>query len=254
MDLDKKIKLGSQTAKNGFRNEEDIIIKFNNWKRDSDAQNWLTIMKYNLDEIEEVKAVKIKGTYKTDVQVQVSIKLKKVIDCENLSIKLVSNSSGFNQIDKRWIDKYVELWNIPDEITKLLKLFTGELNSDKKDLRDKRRMFLDEMSNEEQNLILSFFKENKILIISDILKGREKFTANWMLVILKKDSNSYDWALKDINSVMNIYGKGEVEITNRGSLRIGSITMQRKGGDGGRDSAKMLQFKINPCLIFDKNE
>ncbi|MFT4244289.1 MAG: hypothetical protein ACMXYB_02435 [Candidatus Woesearchaeota archaeon] len=133
-------------------------------------------------------------------------------------------------------------------------MVTGELNSDKKDLRDKRRMFLDEMSNEEQNLILSFFKENKILIISDILKGREKFTASWMLVILKKDSNSYDWALKDINSVMNIYGKGEVEITNRGSLKIGNITMQRKGGDSGRDSAKMLQFKINPCLIFDENK
>jgi len=27
------------------------------------------------------------------------------------------------------------------------------------------------------------------------------------------------------------------------------VTMQRKGGDGGRDTAKMLQFKINPCEI-----
>ncbi|MFN0140424.1 MAG: hypothetical protein ACKVQW_10120 [Pyrinomonadaceae bacterium] len=25
--------------------------------------------------------------------------------------------------------------------------------------------------------------------------------------------------------------------------------MQRKGGDGGRDTAKMLQFKINPGLL-----
>ena len=25
----------------------------------------------------------------------------------------------------------------------------------------------------------------------------------------------------------------------------------RKGGDGGRDTAKMLQFKINPALLFD---
>jgi len=112
-------------------------------------------------------------------------------------------------------------------------------------------MFLDEMSDEEQNLILSFFRENKILIISDILKGRDKFTADWMLVILKKKINSYEWALKDINTVMNIYGKDEIKVTNNGSLKIGSITMQRKGGDGGRNSAKMLQFKINPCLLFD---
>jgi hypothetical protein len=27
--------------------------------------------------------------------------------------------------------------------------------------------------------------------------------------------------------------------------------MQRKGGDGGRDTAKMLQFKINPSELFN---
>jgi len=34
-----KIELGSQTAKNGFRNEDDIVEKFNNWKQDTDAQH-----------------------------------------------------------------------------------------------------------------------------------------------------------------------------------------------------------------------
>jgi hypothetical protein len=29
--------------------------------------------------------------------------------------------------------------------------------------------------------------------------------------------------------------------------------MQRKGGDGGRATANMLQFKINPCEIITKN-
>lgn len=27
--------------------------------------------------------------------------------------------------------------------------------------------------------------------------------------------------------------------------------MQRKGGDGGRKTAQMLQFKINPAELFD---
>lgn len=74
-----------------------------------------------------------------------------------------------------------------------------------------------------------------------------------MLVILKKDHKSYKWALKDINTVMNVFGQGDVRITNQGSLKIGEIGMQRKGGDSGRESAKMLQFKINPCLLFDKS-
>jgi len=74
-----------------------------------------------------------------------------------------------------------------------------------------------------------------------------------MLVILKKDNKSDEWALKDINMVMNIFGQGGVRITKQGSLKIGEISMQRKGGDAGRESAKMLQFKINPCLLFGKN-
>ena len=48
---------GSQTAKNGFKNEDEIIFKFNIWIIDKDAKQWLIIMKYNLKEIEFVKAV-----------------------------------------------------------------------------------------------------------------------------------------------------------------------------------------------------
>jgi hypothetical protein len=50
--------------------------------------------------------------------------------------------------------------------------------------------------------------------------------------------------------VMNVYGNGEVEISPKGSLKIGRITVQRKGWDNGRDTAKMLQFKIDPIELF----
>lgn len=53
---------------------------------------------------------------------------------------------------------------------------------------------------------------------------------------------------------MNLFGSGEVEITKQGNLKIGKIGMQRKGGDGGRKSSQMLQFKINPVeLLKSKN-
>jgi len=143
------------------------------------------------------------------------------------------------------------MWNIPKDIEIILRLFTGKIEpKNKAKLKDSRRMLLTEMPQEDQDKITAFFNRNKILIVSDILKGRDKFSADWMLVILKKDSESYDWALKDINTVMNIFGKGDVRITQQGSMKIGEIGMQRKGGDGGRESAKMLQFKINPCLLF----
>ena len=57
---------GSQTAKNGFKNEKDIADKFNNWKNDTEAKQWLVIMEYNLNDIEYVKAVVLTG-YKADI-------------------------------------------------------------------------------------------------------------------------------------------------------------------------------------------
>lgn len=250
-DLKKAILLGSNTARGGFRNEDDVVEKFNNWKTDEDAQKWLETMGYLIKEIERVEAIKLHG-YKTDVQVQITIYLKKAISAENISIKLVSNPQGFNQVDKRWVENYIEMWEIPSDLAKVLKQFTGEtLPESTNGLRDPRRLFLDEMSKAVQNKIIDFFTKNKILVVSDILKGRGKFSAGWMLVVLKSKDESR-WVLKSINHAMNVFAEGEVRITPQGSLKIGKIGMQRKGGDGGRDSAKMLQFKINPVELFNK--
>ena len=246
MDL---VERGSQTAKDGFRNENDVIDKFNNWKNDKDAQHWLLLMNYKLSEIEYVEAIKLSG-YKTDVQVQVTIKLKKAIDVENLQVKLISNNRGFNQIDKRWVDKYVEMWNIPNNIISILKRYTGEEKPNIKNVKDKRRMYANEFTVEEQKEIIGWLNKNKALIISDILKGRGKFAAEWMLVIHKINNNA-QWILKPINFCINYFGNGDIIITERGNFRIGRITMQRKGGDAGRETANMLQFKINPAELFD---
>jgi len=80
------IRIGSETAKGGFVNEKAIAKKFDNWKEDKEAQKWLKIMGYNLNEIEKVEAVILHG-YKTDVQIKVTITLKEAISVQNLSIK-----------------------------------------------------------------------------------------------------------------------------------------------------------------------
>lgn len=257
MNLNNDLKTkGSKTAKDGFKNEYFIIDKFNNWHNDIDSQNWLKIMGYNIKEIEKVEAEKIKGNYKSDIQVKVKIYIKNLIDAQNISIKLVSNKIGYNQIDKRYIDKYIELWKIPLNVIETLKKFTGEIKNENINLKlkDSRRMFLNEINPNEVNELINFFSENKILIITDLLKGRGKFAAEWMLVINKNENNNINWILKSMNSVLNYFGKGKVIITKKGNLKIGQIIMQRKGGDSGRKTANMLQFKINPLLLFDIKE
>ena len=206
-------------------------------------------MKYKIKDIENVTAVKITQK-KTDVQVQITIKLKSAIDAQNLQVKLVSNLQGFNQIDKKTVDNYIEAWNIPNKIGTIIKKYTGEIKPTIKNPRDARRMFADEFTVADQKEILLWLQKNKTLIVSDILKGRGQFAAEWILVAQKTKINSR-WILKPMNLCLNHFGNGDIEITNRGNFKIGRITMQRKGGDGGRPSANMLQFKINPAELFD---
>ena len=197
--------LGSQTAKNGFKNEKDIVQKFNNWQSDVEAKKWLALMDYKIEEIEFVKAI-ILSRYKADIQVQITIKLKEAIAAENIQIKLVSNLKGFNQIDKRWVDKYFEMWEIPNNVSKLLKQYTGEILPVVQNPKDKRRTFANEFREENQQLLVNWLNDNKSLIVSDILKGRGKFSAEWMLVAQKID-NSARWILKPMNLLESIWEK-----------------------------------------------
>lgn len=194
-------------------------------------------MSYSLEKIEYVKAMVIRGD-KSDLNLKIQV-------------KLVSNKKEYNQIDKRWLKSYNELWNIPSNVYTTLKYFTEELKPYRDRVRDDRRMFMDELTEEEKELVLKWLNDNKLLIISDILKGRGEFSAEWVLVVQKLKENAR-WVLKNINEVINYYfSDGKVEITPRCSIKIGRVTLQRKGGDNGRVTANMLLFKINPTELFD---
>ena len=272
--------LGSATAKGGFANEEAICDKFNNWKKDNEAQLWLKIMGYDRRKIDSVEAIHIptrmkrtdiewlglKDSYeelmkfkKADAQLRIIITIGKVVKIENLSLKKANSDADYNQVDKRWVDAYREMWNFDKDVAFGLKLFTGEINPashpeiiKNRIPRDRRRMFLDELPEDLRSKILNFFIENKILVVTDILKGRGGLSANWMLVTrYNTENDTTTWILKDINTAMNFFGSGDVKISPRGSLYIGRITMQRKGGTP--DPTK-LQFKIKPCELFKLGE
>ena len=110
---------------------------------------------------------------------------------------------------------------------------------------------MNEFENKDREKIVNFFKKNKILVLTDIIKDRDRFSAAWMLVTrYNQERDETTWILADINKALNTFGDGEVELSPRGSLSIGRITLQRKGGDDGRKTGNMLQFKIRPCDLF----
>lgn len=236
---------GSATAKGGFRTEDQIRDKLNAWKTDEDARRWLAFMGVRPDEVLSVVATKPHGE-KADVLV--AIRTIASVRKEGISIKLVSGAQGFNQIDKRWLGHYVKMWKMPADVEAGLKLFVGDVKPNRRS-RSAERMFLNELDPEMRKKIVEFFTANKNEIVSDLFRGDGEFSAGWMMVALKSSSQPR-WVLRSIDHVIKFYSDGPVEITRHGNLKIGRITMQRKGGDGGRETAKMLQFKIDPALLF----
>lgn len=260
-----KIERGSQTAKAGFKNEDDIRDKFNNWREDADARDWLAAMNYKPADIESVRAVKPHGE-KADVVVRIRIKgLGPMAEgrkgreaitrsregtvelVEGISIKLVSSPNGFNQIDKRWLANYAKKWNMPPDVVDALKLYLGEVPPNGPS-RDKRRMFLNELETAQQKAVIEFFTANKETIVSDLIEGDGDEAAKWMMVAYKA-TDMPRWVIRSSREAVRFFSEGEVEMTRAGNLKIGRITMQRKGGDGGRETANMLQFKINPASL-----
>jgi len=277
--MTKAQQLGSMTAKGGFLNEADICNKFQDYHHDTEAQMWLNIMGYAYVKINSLTAIQIPVRInktkaltfginddkyeetikykKADIQIKIEIIIDNVVYIENISLKKANKNAGFNQIDKRPVSTYQKIWDFDDTIAYWLKCFTGEVlpsQIEKKsplpfrDIKGKR-VFLDEIPAKELNDIIHFFTEHKYLIISDIIKGRGGLCAEWMLVT-QKDTHKQDtieWVLKDINTTINFYAQGDVILSPRGSLKIGRITMQRKGGTPDPTS---LQFKMNPLELF----
>lgn len=241
-----KAERGSETAKNGFKNEDEIRDKFNNWKLDQDARNWLEAMNFKIAEIESVTATKPHGE-KADVEVAVRTRTGE--RKEGISIKLVSSPNGFNQIDKRWLSHYAKMWRMPADVEAALKLFVGEVPPTKPG-RSPDRMFLNELEPEAQKAVVDFFASKKNDIVSDLFQGDGIHAAGWVMVALKA-TDKPRWVIRTSADTIRFFGEGKVELTRNGNLKIGRITMQRKGGDGGRETAKMLQFKVNPALLFD---
>jgi hypothetical protein len=236
---------GSLTARNGFRNETEIAEKFKQWETDTDARTWLSFMGYKPERIATVAAYKPHGE-KADIEVRVNT-LDRETRTDGISIKLVSTARGFNQIDKRWLSHYVEMWDMPKDVEAALSLFVGE-TPPRSPGRAAGRMFLNELTLAERKAVVDFFTANKKRVLADLFSGDGDHRAAWIMVAQK--SGGTRWVLRSIEHAIKFYGEGPVVITPQGNLKIGRVTMQRKGGDAGRDTAKMLQFKIDPTLLF----
>ena len=126
-----KTELGSKTAKGGFANEKAICKKFNSWKKDKETQEWLKIMGCDIKKLNSVKAIQVPTRIKksdlskfevdeeeyeqfvrfkkADAQIRIIIKIGNIL-------KKANSDADYNQIDKRTVDFYQEMWGFDNEM------------------------------------------------------------------------------------------------------------------------------------------
>ena len=235
-------------AKGGFDNESQIISSLN--AMDSDGVIWLRHMGHDPSTISRVVSYKADPRVKPDVICEIYGLSGELASTARISAKKASSKVGFNQIDRGdVVGRYKTLWpHMPELTVEGLRLFTGNLPPLPKS-RNPKRMFFDELPIDNRESILNFLVANKLEIVRDLLAGREPNMANWFL---GRDMARGRWTLLPMAEAIVFYSAGSVEPTDRGGIKFGTMTIQRKGGDKGKPSATNLQFKFNPNLIGQK--
>jgi len=255
--------MASKAAKRGFKAEDRIINAINN--NDEVGKKIIKAIEdlcgYSLM---SYSAFKCPPRAKADIAI--THNGKQIL----ISVKEFDVDIGFdyNHVERNHVDFYAQKWSMPKDVYVALKKFVGEVNA-KGDpisieelqkeaellgispgkLSKKRRTFLNQMDDKTIESVKRFFSENKMKILKDVFIDDEAIE---FFIIVKRQKGLACYYILSTKDVLDTYGKGDIKVTPKGSLLIGRVELQRKGGDhwtprGWVDtSASQLQFKIKP--------
>ncbi|MCJ2669157.1 MAG: hypothetical protein LN416_01425 [Candidatus Thermoplasmatota archaeon] len=256
---------GSATAKGGYSIEELVIKALNDWEADTNARGWLVAMNYDLDKVEHINAVPF---HRGKADIKVTLKLKdRRMSQERIGVKKVDGN--YNQVDRHSVDVYAGQFGFSDEVAQTLKKFCGVEGFRPLDLVRKgemtkgqmenlynsrysapdppRRLTFREMPDEERERVLRELRDKKDHIIKTVFAG-DPPTIDWFLVVRaeREKDGSYtiiETRFESLEDALERYSEGGIGMTRHGSIHIGKVIMQRKGGTPDPES---LQFKVKP--------
>lgn len=191
--------------------------------RDNDtAEKWLTVMGETPDNIDLVKAEPVKR----DEPVCVYIKQngKRVARILSIGFFILTPKTDSTVISKRSLQNIASDWNIPDDISYLLDMYVNG-----------KTRFKD-MTEYERESIRSWFFENRFLVVSDIICGRENNSKDYIF-FSKKNSGGTQWILTGVGALVGKNTQGAVSFTGD-SLKVCGLTVSRS-------SHGFIKFKIS---------
>jgi hypothetical protein len=168
-----------------------------------------------------------------------------------ISLKCCKDSNtAFNQIKRGSLENFRSEFGVSDEVFVTLQKYT----------KGKKKLLSKSYSHQELTQLLKFLNQNRETLLASAFTGQaKKPKANWLLLhqwtppdwrknIARKDRSF----LISMQKILALFNEIAVTYTKRGTISFGAgVTLQRKGGDKGKDSANDLQFKLRIKQLLD---
>jgi len=224
----------SNTAKAGYCEEELAAADFNS------SRIRKMIAEYTGNKLTGIFH-RVTGINKTDITNSAGY---------NIQVKKYKTGQ-FGQVDRRWVSGLIE--SIPT-LSPIAYLLNGLCESpllpcgkmiDK--TKTRKLLSTDNYSATELTYLIKVLNDNKKNILECIFLGNNpKYSPNILCGIEYIDNKRNNMTLYRMTDVIEYLAKQDFKITkSRSVISLGDcLTIQRKGGDGGKKSANNIQFKL----------
>lgn len=249
---------GKKGATRGLAIEHVVADDLMNWKTNPKGAYLIQKMGYVLPELTGVKARKIPGGNKSDVQVTLQYFYKTVR--ENLSVKSSGKKNGSNQLTRFYPQDLHDRYGFPQDCVRTLEEWTGLAFWENPYVIPKR-ILLNEVDPAKVQKLLIELEQIKEQLIRDSFVGLEDL--GWFVVGYNADT-IVDYNIIPMETAVKLYSQGPVLATPNGKgIKLGHVFGQKKGGDGKRDkdgvymkpkTAYQIQLKINPGFVLNNKE
>lgn len=228
---------GSSTAKNGLKEEQDMVDMLNG--NDSMRESIAILLQGHIDTHDVSNATLEKnGKIKSDFHV-----------CGVGSSHKKTKEKQFQQIARHNVSLVVEAIPALVSVGDMLKgMCEKDADGQLKKLNTQNH------SHAQLDNLVTLMETNKRAIFERFLQGNNETVSKPLLLSVSVFNNNNvrkQVFFVKMADVIEFFMKGKVSIRPRGTvIDFGNgFTFQRKGGDGGKPSANQCQFKIVPTFL-----
>ena len=238
---------GSEIAKSGFDNEHDLVELFNMGDKKL-LKNASNVLGEELQS-KAVSAKKIPGSRKPDLELCIDDARKYG------SVKKYRPGADYNHIARTSVEKFCNIFQLSQVAQIVLSIFTGEHRP-----ADHLSYLKDENRDHGKRVVLFDIKEIFVSQLFEELSEKEGKIIDWAFsgnkevdfFIFSEEGESGEKIHRFFPEelVLEFYKRGVVQMSPKGSIKIGNnITLQRKGGTG---SPTNIQLKFKPSMFVNE--